>query len=144
VPRRLASLSVATFAIAACSLTREPPLPPAPASTPRVLSRAILAADIDSMLAAIERVHPNAYSVVSRDSVRRARDAIVARLPDSADRITAWPSYARLVAMLGDGHRRRPAVGPDSRLHGIRRIDVPHAHDRRRFRFGHRHDVPVR
>src|SRR5262249_35050664 len=50
------------------------------------------------------RVHPNPYTVVSRDSVRAARSAIVAQLPDSSTRMAAWPSIARLAAMLGDGH----------------------------------------
>ena len=53
--------------------------------TRSLVSRAALIADLDSMLATIERVHPNPYTVVSRDSVRAARDAIVAQLPDSAD-----------------------------------------------------------
>lgn len=70
----------------------------------RFFDRAIVAADIDSMLAIIERVHPNPYTVVSRDSLRAVRNALVTRLPDSASRVDVWPSFARLVALLGDGH----------------------------------------
>lgn len=84
--------------------TAAPPPPPPVATSQRFFSRETLVADLDSMLAMIERVHPNPYTVVSRDSVRATRNAIVARLPDSASRITVWPSFARLVAMMGDGH----------------------------------------
>lgn len=90
----------------ACSPLRTltpPPVPPAVAARGFV-SRAEIAADLDSMLAMIERVHPNPYTVVSRDSVRAARNAIVSQLPDSSTRMAAWPSAARLSAMLGDGH----------------------------------------
>lgn len=87
-----------------CSPVRSVPLPARPPATQRFVPRAALVADLDSMLASVERVHPNPYTVVSREAVRDARDAIVSQLPDSADRLTAWPSFARLVAMLGDGH----------------------------------------
>src|SRR5262249_24049567 len=79
-----------------------------------------MAADIDSMLAMIERVHPDPYIVVSRDSMRRARNVVVARLPDSSSRMAAWQSYARLVAMIGDGHTSVQAPG-DEILRFVRR-----------------------
>jgi hypothetical protein len=113
MPRRFVPLLGVTLAIAACTIISVPPPPPAPASPARYYSRALLAADIDSMLAMIERVHPNPYTVVSRDSVRRARDAIVAKLPDSSSRMSAWSSYARLVAMIGDGHTSAQAPGEE-------------------------------
>jgi len=98
---------------AACSILSVPP-PPPPATNDRgYISRAVLATDIDSMFAMVERVHPNPYTVVSRDSVRRARDAIVAALPDSATSLTAWSSYARLVALIGDGHTSVQMPGQD-------------------------------
>jgi hypothetical protein len=68
------------------------------------LPRAAIVADFDSMFATIERVHPNPYTVISRDSVRRLRNAFVASLPDTLTRVVAWPGYARIVAALGDGH----------------------------------------
>jgi len=104
--RRARSLCVVLAASgAACTLLRVPPPPPPATTNDRgYITRAVLATDIDSMFAMIERVHPNPYTVVTRDSVRRARDAIVAALPDSATSLTAWSSYARLVALIGDGH----------------------------------------
>ena len=109
-PRRCragaACIAAATAAITGCSPFRVPaPPPPSPeAAAHRFLTRAALVADIDSMLATVERVHPNPYTVASRDSVRTARDAIVATLPDSASRLDVWPSFARLLGMVGDGH----------------------------------------
>jgi C-terminal processing protease CtpA/Prc len=106
--RRFAVPAVAALLLigSACSPIHSAPLPAAPAasSTQRFLPRTELAADLDSMLAMVERVHPNPYTMVSRDSARALRNAIVAQLPDSANRMTAWPSFARLVASLGDGH----------------------------------------
>jgi hypothetical protein len=97
---------------AACTLVSVPPPPPPSISNDRAyISRAAIAADIDSTFATIERVHPNPYTVVSRDSVQRARDAIVAALPDSATPMAAWSSYARLVALIGDGHTSVHAPG---------------------------------
>jgi C-terminal processing protease CtpA/Prc len=91
--------------LGACSLTRPPaPPPPIPAGATAPLPRAAIVADLDSLLATIERVHPNPYTVVSRDSVRRLRDRFVAALPDTLSRATAWPAYARIVASFGDGH----------------------------------------
>lgn len=106
VARQFICLVLTTGAGVSCSFVKVPvPPPPSPeAATHPYLSRAALVADIDSMLATIERVHPNPYSVVSRDSVRAMRNAIAARFPDSASRLDAWPSFARLVAALGDGH----------------------------------------
>jgi peptidase S41-like protein len=104
---RLAVVALVPLAAtAACAVVRVPPPPSAPPVTPghRFVQRAALAADIDSMLAMIERVHPDPYTVVSRDSMRRARDATVSALPDSTTRMDIWPAYARLVALIGDGH----------------------------------------
>jgi Peptidase family S41 len=113
--RRLAAALALPVLAAACSPFRVPEPPPAPPSAlaQRSIARAVLAADIDSMLAVIERVHPNPYTVVSRDSLRRSRDAIVARFPDSTSRFAVWPSYARLVAMIGDGHTNVSAPGEE-------------------------------
>jgi hypothetical protein len=103
------------LAASACSPIRIPPPPAAPpaALAQRSLARVAVAADIDSMLAMIERVHPDPYTVVSRDSMRRTRDAIVAQLPDSSSRFAVWSSYARLVAMIGDGHTNVSAPGEE-------------------------------
>ena len=88
--RRARSLCVMLAASgAACAILSVPPPPPPATTNDRgYISQAVLATDIDSMFAMIERVHPNPYTIVSRDSVRRARDAIVAALPDSATSLT--------------------------------------------------------
>jgi hypothetical protein len=77
------------------------------------IPRAALIADIDTMFAIIERVHPDPYTVVSRDSMRRARGAVAAAFPDSVSRLAAWSSYARLAAMIGDGHTNVSAPGEE-------------------------------
>jgi C-terminal processing protease CtpA/Prc len=56
------------------------------------------------MLVTIEHVHPDPYAVVSRDSVRRLRDALLTEVPETTTRVAVWPAYARLVAALGDSH----------------------------------------
>ena len=80
---RLALLSMSVISsvlVAACSSLRSPPpLPAASWPADRALTRSELASDLDSMLAMIERVHPNPYLVVTQDSLRRVRDAIVVR-----------------------------------------------------------------
>src|SRR5262249_39408599 len=96
----------AALVAVACSPIRVPPPPPVPQGVigQASIPRGALIADIDTMFAIIERVHPDPYTVVSRDSMRRARDAVTAALPDSMSRLAAWSSYARLVALIGDGH----------------------------------------
>ncbi|MEP6621587.1 MAG: S41 family peptidase [bacterium] len=94
------------LALGACGIIR-PGAPPPPLPDGVVtaqLPRAVIAADIDSVLAMIERVHPDPYSIASRDSIHHLRDALVKNIPDSVTRAAVWPSYARIIAALGDGH----------------------------------------
>ena len=107
-PQRVAVLAITLLG---CSpLGPPPPPPPAPTNAATAaFSRATIVADVDDMLATLERVHPDLHSRVSRDSTRRMRDAFVASLPESAPRAGVWPEMARIVAAFGDGHT---ALGP--------------------------------
>ncbi|MES2176745.1 MAG: S41 family peptidase [Gemmatimonadota bacterium] len=104
---RLLRFAPATlFSLSGCAITRPaaglPVTPPGAVTT--AFARDAIAADLDSVLSMIERIHPDPYSVVSRDSVRHLRNALIADVPDSVKRAAVWPSYARVVSALGDGH----------------------------------------
>ena len=88
----------------ACTLYTPPRLGPARAGLARRYSRAEIAADLDTMFTTFEHVHPEVYAVTSADSLRRARAAFVRSLPDSAARDEFYLGFARLVALIGDGH----------------------------------------
>src|SRR5262245_6644623 len=63
-----------------------------------------LAADVDDLFAIIEEVHPDPYTVQSRDEMARRRAALVAALDHPMTRVEFQPRVAELVASLGDGH----------------------------------------
>jgi hypothetical protein len=89
---------------AACTLYSPPPIPaPRPAGV-GVYSRAELTVDLDSMLAIDERVHPALYAFQPRDFIARMRAAFIATLPDSARAGEVYLGFARILAVLGDGH----------------------------------------
>lgn len=103
---RPATALVLAFLAAGCaSLVSPPPLPPvAPGIVGRRLSRAAAIEDIDTLLMIYQRVHVNLYANVSRDSVSRLRDLLVASLPDSVSRVELWLGLDRIATSFGDGH----------------------------------------
>jgi len=104
---RLTSLALAVVLLPACSAFIRVPGggPPVP---DEVLDQRFtpeeLAADLDDLFAIIEEVHPDPYTVLSRDEVARRRAALVAGLDRPLTRAEFQPRVAELVAALGDGH----------------------------------------
>ena len=63
-----------------------------------------LSADVSDLFAILEEVHPDPYTVVSRDEVARRRAELIAGLDRPLTRAEFQPRVAELVAALGDGH----------------------------------------
>jgi len=103
LPRLALAVALATTG---CAVMHPPaPLPaPTPAQLAATLTRAEAGAELDAMMAIVEEVHPDPYTVVSRDSLRHVRDALVAAFPGSVDRVTFAIAAQRLLALVGDGH----------------------------------------
>ena len=93
-------------AICGCTVLRPPS--PLPALTreqrTRTFTRDEAAADLDSLLALLEEIHPNPYTIVSRDSMHRLERAIVADLPEHVSRLTLSIPAQRLFSAVGDAH----------------------------------------
>src|SRR5262245_50822384 len=102
------ALSLVVLAVApSCSLFIGSPggTPPIDESAVgRTFTPQELAADVDDLFAIIEEVHPDPYTVVSRDDMSRRRAELVAGLDHPMTRVEFQPRVAALVAALGDGH----------------------------------------
>ena len=97
---------VASGLVTSCAILRPAaPLPPLTAvQRDGTFTREDARADLDTLLALVDEVHPNPYSIVTRDSLRRAEAALIAELPPTFGRLRLGTQAQRLVALVGDGH----------------------------------------
>jgi len=92
-------------AVVGCTVFHVPLSPPLTAdATGRLLSRGDARVDLDTLLAILERVHPDLYGAWSRNAVDAERARLVADLPASMTRVEWWLRLAPFVAQFGDGH----------------------------------------
>lgn len=87
------------------------------ATAQQKFSRAQLAQDLDSLVSTIEQVHPNPYTVISKDQFYKDVKTVRGELRDSMTALDFSVRAARLVASIGDGHTSlNPMQGFGSRM----------------------------
>ncbi len=101
----LTALSAAALSLWGCAVfIRNQEVPPYPKGLPPSISRQDAMTDIDTLVRALESVHPDIYFKRSRESFAAQRQALIANLPDSMTRSDWYLRVAPLIAGFGDGH----------------------------------------
>ncbi len=87
----------------ACAPIRVPPLPAVPTQVVGgQISRDEATAELDTLLATFESVHPEPYAHRTAASIESERQRLLDELPPSLSRVAWWKRIAPLVANLGD------------------------------------------
>ena len=73
------------------------------------------AADVDTLIASIRRIHPNPHRVFRPSAFDSVAAAVKARLPSLSPHAAALETQ-RLLAMVGDGHTEWGTVGVSGNL----------------------------
>jgi hypothetical protein len=98
-------------------------------ATPRYFSREQVSNDIDYSIKVMEDVHPNLYSVISKDSFSTKTDSIKKLLPLKVSEIEAYKTLSKIFSQIGDGHTGGGWKFYSNRLAGLFRNTLPYKID---------------
>ncbi len=73
-------------------------------ATPRFFSRDQIISDIDYSIKVMEDVHPNLYSVISKEAFYLKSDSIKRTLPEKVSDADAYKTLKRIFSQIQDGH----------------------------------------
>lgn len=102
-PKTLGWWWLVTFSLASCSHTDQRHASPV-VDIGHTLSRADMAADLDSLVATFERVHPNPYRFTTRAQRLARLDSLKASLPDQLPMLEFWRLVDRVTCEYTDAH----------------------------------------